>query len=330
MRKSSNEDKIAPSETTSDSPNYRMVIVNADGTITRDYSNYPSTTATPDPSDHTIAVSKDVPVNQSNKTWVRIFLPRQALDSSTKTKLPLILYVHGGALILLSAATKIYHDLCSDIAARIPAVIVSVDYRLAPEHRLPAAYYDAVEVLHWIKTTQEHWLIKYADLSSCFIMGDSGGGNVAYHAALLAAAQVDDLLPLKIRGLILLKPFFGGVKRTESELRLADQPILPPSSTDLLWQLALPIGADRDHEYCNPTARGGSKVLDQFRLLGWRVMVTGGSEDTLFDRQVDLAKMMEQKGVNVVSYFDDSGHSLLRDPIKLEALHVNIKNFILS
>ncbi|KAH9678021.1 putative carboxylesterase 120 [Citrus sinensis] len=232
MRKSSNEDKIAPSETTSDSPNYRMFIVNADGTITRDYSNYPSTAATPDPNDHTIAVFKDVPVNQSNKTWVRIFLPRQALDSSTKTKLPLIVYVHGGALILLSAATKIYHDLCSDIAARVPAVIVSVDYRLAPEHRLPAAYYDALEVLHWIKTTQEHWLIQYADLSSCFIMGDSGGGNVAYHAALLAAAQVDDLLPLKIRGLILLKPFFGGVKRTESELRLANQPIVPPSSTD--------------------------------------------------------------------------------------------------
>ncbi|KDO60171.1 hypothetical protein CISIN_1g042985mg, partial [Citrus sinensis] len=122
-----------------------MFIVNADGTITRDYSNYPSTAATPDPNDHTIAVSKDVPVNQSNKTWVRIFLPRQALDSSTKTKLPLIVYVHGGALILLSAATKIYHDLCSDIAARVPAVIVSVDYRLAPEHRLPAAYYDALE-----------------------------------------------------------------------------------------------------------------------------------------------------------------------------------------
>lgn len=43
-------------------------------------------------------------------------------------------------------------------------------------------------------------------------MGDSGGGNIAYHAALLAAAQVDDLLPLKIKGLILLKPFFGVVK----------------------------------------------------------------------------------------------------------------------
>lgn len=53
---------------------------------------------------------------------------------------------------------------------------------------------------------------QYADFSSRFIMGDSGGGNIAYHAALLAAAQVDDLLSLKIKGLILLKPFFRGVK----------------------------------------------------------------------------------------------------------------------
>ncbi|GAY32930.1 hypothetical protein CUMW_288100, partial [Citrus unshiu] len=242
--------------------------VNATHDYTRDYRQLPSTASHTDPNDHPQVVAKELSRHNAihiTRPWVRAY--------SAPVK----------HLILRPRP---------NIAARVPAVIVSVDYRLAPEHRLPAAYYDALEVLHWIKTTQEHWLIQYADLSSCFIMGDSGGGNVAYHAALLAAAQVDDLLPLKIRGLILLKPFFGGVKRTESELRLANQPILPPSSTDLLWQLALPIGADRDHEYCNPTARGGSKVLDQFRLLGWRVMVTWGSEDTLFDRQVDRAKMM--------------------------------------
>ncbi|KAH9647369.1 putative carboxylesterase 120 [Citrus sinensis] len=323
-------DTTALCESTTDFPQHPMFTFNSDGTMIRNHSLYPNTAATPDPNDDTIALSKDVPVNQSNNTWVRIFLPRQALDSSTDTKFPLVVYTHGGGLLLLSAATKIYHDLCSEIAARVPAIIVSVDYRLAPEHRLPAAYDDAVEVLQWVKTTQEHWLRQYADFSSCFIMGDSGGGNIAYHAALQAAAQVDDLLPLKIKGLILLKPFFGGVKRTESELRLANQPILPPPQTDFTWQLALPIGADRDHEYSNPIVGGGSKFLDQFRLLGWKVMVTGGSEDTLFDRQVELAKLMEQKGVNVVSYFDDSPHDMIGDPVKLEALYVNIKKFILS
>lgn len=111
---------------------------------------------------------------------------------------------------------------------------------------------------------------------------------------------------------------------------MANQPILPPSQTDLTCELALPIGPDRDHEYCNPMTGGGSKILDQIRLLGWKVMVTGGSEDTLFDRQVELAKLMEQKGVNVVSYFDDSPHDMLSDPIKIEALYVNLKKFILS
>ncbi|GAY41293.1 hypothetical protein CUMW_058320 [Citrus unshiu] len=87
---------------------------------------------------------------------------------------------------MLSAATSLYHDLCSNIAVQVPA-----------------------------------------DLSSCFLVGDSSGGNIAYHAALRAAAGVDNLAPLKIRGLILYKPFFSGVKRTKSEMRLENDPNFP-------------------------------------------------------------------------------------------------------
>ena len=83
---------------------------------------------------------------------------------------------------------------------------------------------------------------------------------------------------MKIKGLILHHPFFGGSKRTESELRLLNTLVLPLCSTDLMWKLALPIGVDRDHEYCNPTVGGG---FDQIRELGWWVMLIGCDGDLM-------------------------------------------------
>ncbi|EXB80093.1 Carboxylesterase 1 [Morus notabilis] len=62
-------------------------------------------------------------------------------------KLPLIVYYHGGGFIFLITASSINHDFCSKMAANLTAAVVSVDYRLAPMHRLPAAYDDAVEAL---------------------------------------------------------------------------------------------------------------------------------------------------------------------------------------
>ncbi|KAK0595349.1 hypothetical protein LWI29_005843 [Acer saccharum] len=102
-------------------------------------------------------------------------------------------------------------------------------------------------------------------------MGSSAGGNLAYNVALCAAAaEVDDhdhkhnnLLPLKIRELILHHLAFGGVNRTGSEIRLLNDKILPACVSDLGWELSLPLGADCDYKYCNPMVKGGSKVLNQ-------------------------------------------------------------------
>ncbi|KAJ4706129.1 Alpha/beta hydrolase-3 [Melia azedarach] len=321
--------KATPTHSTIDPYKFLQIIPNADGTITRNSSLFIE--ATLDPNKNTSALSKDVPINQSNNTWVRIFLPRKvALDSSFSSKLPLIVHFHGGGLVLLSAAASFSNDICSTIAAEIPCVVVSVEYRLAPEHRLPAAYDDATEVLHWMKTTQEEWLQKYADLSCCFLMGDSAGGNIVYHAGMRLAAQVNNLLPLKIRGLILNYPFFGGVKRTESELRMVNDPSSPLCTTDLLWELALPVGADRDHEYCNPIVGGGSKLLEQIKLVGWKILMAMAKGDILIDRQIEALKMMEQKGLEVVSHFNEGGHDVSMFPDDYKALRTVIKSFVSS
>jgi acetyl esterase/lipase len=322
---------INPGGTMTMDPYQRLQIVpNPDGTMTR-LVKTPKTPPTSDPSLGIPVLSKDIPISQSNNTWVRLYLPREAFDNSP-TKLPLVFYYHGGGFILFSAASSFFHDFCVNMATELRVIIASVEYRLAPEHRLPAAYDDAVEALHWIKTAQDDWLRKYADFSTCFIMGLSCGGSMAYHAGLRAAAAADHLEPLKIRGLILQQPFFGGIPRTGSELTHINDLVLPPCVTDLMWELSLPIGVDRDHEYCNSTVGGGSKLLEKFKALGWRIFVSGCDGDPLFDRQVEFVKMLEQKGVHVSGHFGVGGfHGVeYADPTKAKAWFRIVKDFISS
>ncbi|XP_061338143.1 carboxylesterase 1-like [Gastrolobium bilobum] len=313
------------------------IFYNPDGTLTRmlpDLRTLPS-------SDTTLPISvltKDVTINEINNTWVRLFLPRKAIPvhgystSNQNHKLPLIVFFHGGGFILGSAASTVFHDFCVNMADSIEAVVASVEYRLAPEHRLPVAYDDAVEAVLFIRSSQDEWLTQYVDYSNCYLMGNSAGATIVYHAGLRAAQKVGDLEPLKIKGLILRQPSFGGTKRTESELRLENDPMIPLCVGDMLWELALPIGVDRDHEYSNPTVGDGPKKLDKIKELGWKVLVSGNGGDPLADRGKELVQLMEEKGIQVVSNFEEEGrHAVeLYDPIKAKLLFGVVKGFISS
>ncbi|XP_038695602.1 probable carboxylesterase 120 [Tripterygium wilfordii] len=311
---------------------------NPDGTVTRKPSKHPVRSTAPDLSHPTPVLSKDVTINESNHTWARIFLPRHALEedsSSSNAPLPLIVYYCGGGFVILSAATIYCHDICFNISSQLSAVVVSLNYRLAPEHRLPAAYDDAMEVLNWISHTNDEWLREHADFTKVFIMGSSAGGNIAYHVGLrVAAAGVDQFKPLKINGLILHYPFFGGAKRSESELRLLNNHVLPPRPrhSDLLWELSLPIGADRDHEYCNPTVGEGPRLLEKMKLLGWKVLLSTCDGDLAYDRQIEVANMMEEKGIKVerrIVIGDYHGDEALDLP-KQQKFIIALKDFIFS
>lgn len=167
-------------------------------------------------------------------------------------------------------------------------------------------------------------------------MGSSAGANIAYHTCLRVAVETnlnhEYLKAIKIRGFILSQPFFGGTNRVASESRLLNDPVLPPHVCDLMWELALPVGVDRDHEYCNPTVGDCVGVLDRVRKLGWRVLVSGCEGDPLIDHQMALARVMEDKGVVVVRSFTAGGcHGAeVRDLIKQKQLNDLIKDFILS
>ncbi|KAJ4827138.1 hypothetical protein Tsubulata_024441 [Turnera subulata] len=322
---------------------FLKIIINPDGTISR-HLEFPD--SSPSPTTGPV-LSKDIPVNPSITTWLRIYLPQPQPQPGhhykDKTKLPLIFYIHGGGFVYMSASSTLVHDFCADMALELQAVVVSPEYRLTPEHRLPAAYDDAMEALHWTAASDDPWLKDFADCDNCFLMGTSAGANIAYHVGLRAAAaaaaaataadevNVHPPLPLlKIQGLILHHPFFGGVRRCGSEIRLENDPHLPPLVCDVLWDLSLPSGADRDHEFCNPTAGGGSKLLDHVGLLGWRTLILGCDGDPLIDRQMELAKLMQDKGLKVATHFTEGDYHGVEivEPPKAKPLHLVLNNFL--
>ncbi|KAL5727802.1 hypothetical protein ACHQM5_000953 [Ranunculus cassubicifolius] len=302
------------------------ITLNPDGSLTRN-SPFPSTPPS-NPSPNSFkptqsVTSFDLPLNQSKKTWLRVFLPPNLPPNH---KLPLIIYFHGGGFVFYSPSSAPFHHSCSKLCSYLPAVIISVDYRLAPERKLPAAYDDAEEALHWVKDQAlngEYKFIEFVDFSKCYVMGSSSGGNIVYQLGLRVLGL--DLGPVKIIGIIMNQPFFGGVKRTESELRFVNDKIVPLVVGDLLWEFALPIGVDKDHEYCNPIGFNREKIG---RLP--RCFVRGYGGDPLVDKQKEFVKMLEEHGVRVVKhFFDDGFHACeLFMPDKAHALLVDVKDFI--
>ncbi|KAK4283110.1 hypothetical protein QN277_000102 [Acacia crassicarpa] len=153
---------------------------------------------------------------------------------------------------------------------------------------------------------------------------------MAYYVGLRVADQVKQLEPLKIRGLIPVQQFSGGVQRTGSELRLINDTALRDGHVMGVW--SLPEGADRDHEYCNPMAGEGRERVEKIRRRGWRVLVTGTEGDALVDRGKQLVKMMEEKRVNVLGYFTKGGSHGIQDHDlqKAKELYAVVKNLISS
>lgn len=226
---------------------------------------------------------------------VRLFSPSPADGGS---QLPVVVYFHGGGFVFHSVATAQFDALCRRLAASIPAVVASVDYRLAPEHRFPAAYDDGEAALRWALAGAEGALP--SPPAAVFVAGDSAGGNVAHH--------VTARLQRSVAGLVLLQPFFGGEAPTASEQRLRDAPFGTPERLAWLWRAFLPPGATRDHEAANVPAairRGGE----------WRAfpptLVCVGGWDVHQDRQRAYADALRAAGAEEarVVEFPDAIHA---------------------
>ncbi|KAL5065989.1 hypothetical protein RYX36_027726 [Vicia faba] len=182
----------------SELPTY--ITVYSDGTIERPRQAPP---VPPNLDDPTSPVSsKDIAISQNPNISARLYLPKNPIH-----KLPILVFFHGGGFFFESAFSKLYHQHFNTFVSQANTIVVSVEYRLAPEHPLPAAYHDCWTSLQWVASNHEPWLINHGDLNRIFIGGDSAGGNIVHNIAMRAGSEP---LPndVKVLGAILQHPFF--------------------------------------------------------------------------------------------------------------------------
>jgi acetyl esterase len=109
----------------------------------------------------------------------RVYWPESAALGDTR--LPVIVYCHGGGFV--TGSVEIFDALTRSLSNATSAVVVSVDYRLAPAHPYPAAVDDAYAALQWVA---ENAAKLEADSEKLFVGGDSAGGNLAAVVSLRA------------------------------------------------------------------------------------------------------------------------------------------------
>jgi acetyl esterase len=206
-------------------------------------------------------------------------LPARLYAASTDARLPVLLYTHGGGFTIGNIAT---HDiLCRELARLAGCMVVSLDYRLAPEHRFPTASHDAWDALQWLASHAESL---GADPARLAVGGDSAGGTLAAVNAILAR---DAGLPLALqlliypgcaahqdtpshttfaRGLVLEEPaitwFFGNYVRSREERD--DWRFAPLNAPDVEGVAPAWVGLAE----CDPLVDEGIEYADKLRLAG--------------------------------------------------------------
>lgn len=151
---------------------------------------------------------------------VRVYRP------TNTGQLPAIVYFHGGGWVV--GNLEVADRLCRQLANAVGAMVLSVDYRLAPEDPFPAPYEDCLAVTRWVCG---HALELNIDAARVAVAGDSAGGNLA---AAVALAARDEHLSLAAQ--LLAYPVLDANFETESYRVNAEDRVLPRSTMQWFWK----------------------------------------------------------------------------------------------
>ena len=165
------------------------------------------------------------PARDGHDVPLRVYRPAGSHES-----LPVVVFFHGGGWVL--GNTRMYDPLCTFLARAVEAVVVSVDYRLAPEHRAPKAVDDCVDSVRWLA---EHADSLGGNAAHLAVSGDSAGGNLS---AIVCQVVRDEGGPT-ISHQALMYPGTDATMSQPSIVEHATAPILTRAKIDAFLDLYL-------------------------------------------------------------------------------------------
>ena len=206
---------------------------------------------------------------------LRIYRPDQ------RSGLPVVIFCHGSGFVLGSLET---HDvMCRALALQANMIVVSVDYRLAPENPYPAAVEDCLVAISW---AQGNVLEHGGDPTRLILAGDSAGGTICVSTALRADTA--------LTGQLLLYPLCDPTLSTPSWSLFGEGYLLDRGLASWYWQQYLGAGGSEADPQAVPLT---ASCIDKLPPI---VIVTPGC-DPLRDEQRLLERRIRDAGVQTIA-----------------------------
>ena len=195
-----------------------------------------------------------------------------------------VAYFHGGGWVQGDLET--HHGLCARLAQRARALVVSVDYRLAPEHKFPAAVEDCMAAYRWLRARAGEL---GGDPARVAVAGDSAGGNLSAVVSQLAARAGEPVPTCQV----LIYPAVDFALDTPSHRELAEGHVIPRER--ILWYTEQYLRGDADRTDLRASPLRATDLRGQPPTL----VITGGF-DPLRDEGLAYADRLRAAGVDVV------------------------------
>lgn len=243
---------------------------------------------------HTGVSSRDIVFSPETGVSARLYRP------ATHRKLPLVVYFHGGAFIISSTADPKYHHMLNLLVKEAQIILLSVNYRKAPEHPLPTAYDDSWAAVQWV-ASQFSGELENADSGKVFFAGDSAGANISHHMAIKVGSPNNGLGEgFKIDGILMIHPYFWGEEAIGVE---AENPVFK-AVVDKWWRFVCPSDRGCDDPWINPFV--GEPGLE--RLGCGRMLVCIAGNDILRERgRYYYEAVVKSKWKGKAEFFETAG-----------------------